>query len=148
MRTLALRDVAAGAGEEIGVSDWLQIDQARVDRFADVTGDHQWIHVDVARAERDIGGPIAHGFLTLSLLPVLSEGLLTLTGVSRSLNYGLDRVRFINPVRVGRRVRVRQKLLAAEPKAGGVQLRNQFTVEIEGEDKPACVAEMLVVHYA
>jgi acyl dehydratase len=147
MRKVSLDEVSGLVGQDVGVSDWVEVDQGRVNGFAEVTGDHQWIHVDVERATREIGGPIAHGFLTLSLIPYLSEGLLEVTGVSRGINYGADKIRFITPVRVGKRIRARQKLLGAEPKAGGLQLRNEFTIEIEGEDKPACVAEMLVVYY-
>ncbi|WP_337185249.1 MaoC family dehydratase [Phenylobacterium sp.] len=148
MTTVSLDRLHELAGREVGVSGWLEIDQKRVDLFAEATGDHQWIHVDVARATREIGGPIAHGYLTLSLIPFLSEGLLQVEGVSRGINYGADKVRLVNMVRVGARVRVRQKLLGAEPKAGGVLMRSEYTVEIEGEPKPACVAEALVVLYA
>jgi acyl dehydratase len=123
------------------------VDQDRVNTFAEATGDHQWIHVDVARATREIGGPIAHGYLTLSLIPLLSAGLLNLKGVTRGINYGSNKVRFTNMVRVGKRVRLRQKLLSAEPKSGGVQLINECTIEIEGEERPACVAETISVVY-
>ncbi len=129
------------------MSDWLEISQERVNKFAEATGDFQWIHVDVERATREIGGPIAHGYLTLSLIPFLSSGLVSLTGVTRGINYGSDKVRFTNMVRVGKRVRLRQKLLAAEAKAGGVQLKYLCTIEIEGEERPACVAETMTVLY-
>lgn len=134
-------------GQEIGVSDWLQIDQDRVNKFADATGDHQWIHVDVERATKEMGGPIAHGFLTLSLIPALAAGLLKVNGVNRGINYGSDKVRFTNMVRVGKRVRLHQKLLGAEPKSGGWQIRMENTIEIEGEDRPALVAESLSLIY-
>jgi acyl dehydratase len=134
-------------GHEVGVSDWVRIDQDRVNTFAEATGDHQWIHVDVERATREIGGPIAHGYLTLSLIPMLSAGLLNLQGVTRGINYGSNKVRFTSMVRVGKRVRLRQKLLSAEPKSGGVQLINECTIEIEGEERPACVAETISVVY-
>lgn len=143
----AIQDLPKLAGQETGVSDWLQITQERVNQFADATGDHQWIHVDVERATKEIGGPIAHGFLTLSLIPHLSAGLMPVSGVTRGINYGSDKVRFTNMVRVGKRVRLRQKLLSAEPKAGGMQIKNECTIEIEGEDRPALVAETITVLY-
>ena len=141
------KDIASHVGEEVGVSDWLEITQERVNQFADATGDHQWIHVDVERATREIGGPIAHGYLTLSLIPFLGARLMRVNGVTRGINYGSDKVRFTNMVRVGKRVRLRQKLLAVEPKAGGLQLKNLCTIEIEGEERPACVAETISVIY-
>ena len=135
-------------GQEVGVSDWLEITQERVNQFAEATGDHQWIHVDVERANREMGGPIAHGYLTLSLIPFLSQGLMPVSGVTRGINYGSDKVRFTNMVRVGKKVRLRQKLLSAEPKSGGMQIKSQCTIEIEGEERPACVAETISVVYA
>ena len=147
MKEIAYADLHKYVGQEIGVSDWVEIDQKRVNTFADATGDHQWIHVDVERATKEIGGPIAHGYLTLSLIPFLGAQILRTTGVTRGINYGSDKVRFTSMVRVGKRVRMRQKLLAAEPKSGGLQLRNECTIEIEGEDRPACVAETLSVIY-
>ena len=147
MREIAYADLPKFVGQEIGVSDWVQIDQQRVNTFADATGDHQWIHIDVERATKEMGGPIAHGYLTLSLIPFLGAGMLPVKGVTRGINYGSDKVRFINMVRVGKRVRMRQKLIGAEPKAGGMQLKNECTIEIEGEDKPACVAETMSIVY-
>jgi acyl dehydratase len=143
MSPVEIKDLDGLVGQEVGVSDWLEITQSRVNEFADATGDHQWIHVDVERATREIGGPIAHGYLTLSLIPHLSAGLLPVKGVTRGINYGSDKVRFTNMVRVGKRIRLRQKLLGVEPKSGGVQLKSQCTLEIEGEERPACVAETL-----
>ena len=140
-------DLVGAEGRALGPTDWLTIDQARVDGFAEVTGDHQWIHVDVERATKEIGGPIAHGYLTLSLIPFLGAGMLPIKGVTRGINYGSDKVRFINMVRVGKRVRMRQKLIGAEAKAGGMQLKNECTIEIEGETKPACIAETISVVY-
>jgi acyl dehydratase len=145
---MELKDLADHVGEEMGVSDWLEITQDRVNKFADATGDHQWIHVDVERATREIGGPIAHGYLTLSLIPFLSAGLMPVSGVTRGINYGSDKVRFTNMVRVGKRVRLRQKLIGVEAKSGGVQIKNQCTIEIEGEERPACVAETISVLFA
>lgn len=147
MREIAFSDIGKYVGQEIGVSDWLTVDQARVNMFADATGDHQWIHVDVPRATKEMGGPIAHGYLTLSLIPFLGAQVMRMTGVARGINYGSDKVRFTNMVRVGKRVRLRQKLLSAEPKSGGVQLRNECTIEIEGEERPACVAETISIVY-
>lgn len=147
MNPVEFKDLPGLVGQETGVSDWLEITQDRVNQFAEATGDHQWIHVDVERATREIGGPIAHGYLTLSLLPFLSQGLLPVKGVSRGINYGSDKVRFMNMVRVGKRVRLRQTLAGVEPKAGGMLIKNEITVEIEGEEKPALRAETLSLLY-
>ena len=147
MREVAYADLPGLIGEEMGVSDWVVVDQNRVNLFADATGDHQWIHIDVERANREMGGPIAHGYLTLSLIPFLGAGIMRVTGVTRGINYGSDKVRFTNMVRVGKRVRMRQKLLAVQPKAGGLQMTSECTIEIEGEDRPACVAETISVLY-
>ena len=136
-------------GKELGVSDWITIDQQRINDFADCTGDHQWIHVDVERAKREspFGSTIAHGYLTLSLLPVMQYDVGTLPdGVKAALNYGSDRVRFITPVKVGSRVRDHITLVGAEDKGGGrMLLTSRHTVEIEGEDKPALVADTLTM---
>src|ERR1044071_1180805 len=131
MNPVEIKDLPGLVGQEVGVSDWVEVSQERVNQFAEATGDHQWIHVDVERANKEIGGPIAHGYLTLSLIPMLGAGLLRVNGVTRGINYGSDKVRFTNMVRVGKRVRMRQKLLSAEPKAGGLQLKNECTIEIE-----------------
>ncbi len=147
MEATELKDLGTLVGQETGVSEWLEISQDRVNKFADATGDHQWIHVDVDRATREIGGPIAHGYLTLSLLPFLSAGLMPVKGVTRGINYGSDKVRFTNMVRVGKRVRLRQKLIGVEPRSGGLQVKNLCTIEIEGEERPACVAETISVLY-
>jgi acyl dehydratase len=148
MRTVAFTDLPALAGQEIGVSQWLEVTQERVDKFAEATGDFQWIHVDVARAGREMGGTIAHGYLILSLIPHLRESVLQVEGMARSLNYGSDKVRFMNMVKVGRRVRLRVKLASAEPKAGGIQAKLECAVEIEGEEKPACIAETISLYLA
>ncbi|MBV9509138.1 MAG: MaoC family dehydratase [Caulobacteraceae bacterium] len=139
------KDLPTLVGKELGTSEWVEITQERVNQFAEATGDHQWIHVDVERATKEMGGTIAHGYLTVSLIPGLD--VLEIEGVTRGLNYGSDKVRFTNMVRVGKRVRLKQKLLAAEPKAGGLQLRNECTIEIEGEERPACVAETITILY-
>ena len=146
-RTIAYADLESLAGQEVGVSDWHTIDQARVNLFADATGDHQWIHVDVEKATKAMGGPLAHGFLTLSLLPMLGAEVLRVDGVTRGINYGSDKVRFTNMVPVGSKVRLRQKCLSVEEKAGGKQMKMEATVEIEGKDRPALVAESITVLY-
>ncbi len=145
-----LADLAALVGQELGTSPWQRIEQPRVDGFADATGDHQWIHVDPARAAAGpFGAPIAHGFLTLSLLPMLSEQAFAVDDVRMGVNYGLNRVRFPAPVRVGSRVRGRFVLRAFDPlDDGGVQLLIESTIELEGSAKPACVAESVTRRYA
>jgi len=137
-------------GEEIGVSDWVEITQERINIFADATGDHQWIHVDVERAKKDMPGgkTIAHGFLTLSLIPMLSQQISHINNVRNGINYGCNKVRFTSPVQAGSKVRARAKLIAADPMdKGGVRLTNQVTIEIEGQDRPACVAETMSIVY-
>jgi acyl dehydratase len=144
----SLEELRAAAGTEIGVSDWVEIDQARVNLFADATGDHQWIHVD---PERAAAGPfkttVAHGYLTLSLLPMLSDGVVTVAGVRMGVNYGLNKVRFPAPLPVGSRVRARFELLSVDDVEGGVQTVARTTVEREGGDKPVCVAETVSRFY-
>ena len=139
--------VAQFVGRELGASDWATVDQDRIDQFAACTGDRQWIHVDVDRARREspFGGPIAHGYLTLSLVAamVMEIGIIP-PDAATGLNYGLDKARFVAPVRAGARVRTRATLAAVEPQAGGrVLLKLQCTLEIDGEPKPALVAEIL-----
>ncbi|MET0552595.1 MAG: MaoC family dehydratase [Vicinamibacteria bacterium] len=140
-----LADLHSLVGQEVAVSDWLDVTQERIDRFAEATGDRQWIHVDRARAARSpMGGTIAHGFLLLSLIPHLFETALRLPPASMTLNYGLDRVRFTSPVRAGQRVRARFALLGLREAAGGaVDIRWTVTIQIEGADKPACIAETI-----
>jgi len=149
MITTAFDDLPKLAGQETGVSDWVTIDQDRINKFADATGDHQWIHVDVERAKTQLPGgkTIAHGYLTLSLIPWLTGDFLNVEGVTRGINYGSNKVRFINMVPVGSRVRARAKLLSAEPKSGGMQMINEVTIEIEGQQRPACVAETISLVY-
>ena len=143
-----LADLAALAGHDIGSSDWLLIDQARINHFAEATGDHQWIHIDPARATAGpFGAPIAHGFLTLSLLPLLFESAFAVDDVRMGVNYGLNRVRFVSPVRVGSRLRGCFKLVSYEPLEGGAQLTVEATIELEGSAKPACVAETVSRRY-
>lgn len=150
MRTFAtLAELAACTGQEVAVSDWITITQQQVNLFAEATGDHQWIHVDVEKATAGpFGGPIAHGFLTLSLLPRFFESSFDITGSRMGVNYGLNKVRFTAPVPVGSRLRGRMKLLATEAIAGdGMQMTWEVTVEREGSAKPVCVAESLVRRY-
>ncbi|NEX92517.1 MaoC family dehydratase [Caulobacter sp. 17J65-9] len=146
-KAVRLEDVPGLVGQELGVSDWFVIDQARIDAFAEVTEDRQWIHVDVDRAKAEIGGTIAHGFLTLSMLSAMTYQILQVEGVSRAINYGFDKVRFLTPVPAGARIRLREKLVAAEPKAGGLAMTRECTVEIEGQAKPALIAEWIGVVY-
>lgn len=148
VRIASLQSLQQRVGEEIAVGEWLTVDQAMIDKFAEATGDRQWIHVDPERAAKGpFGTTVAHGFLTLSLLPALAASALTIEGVRMSVNYGLNRVRFPAPVPVGSRLRARLKLLAYEPIDGGAQLTMQVTMEREGGDKPVCVAESLARRY-
>jgi acyl dehydratase len=147
MRTLDNLDELAGiAGEELGLSDWLEIDQERVDRFAEATGDHQWIHVDPERAASGpFGGTIAHGYLTLSLIPFLGSQVFSLETPGAKLNYGVNKVRFPHPVLVGSRIRSRVTMGDVTDLPAGKQLTLRHVIEIEGQDKPACVAETVVL---
>ena len=142
----SLDEVAAAQGEELGTTDWVTIDQDRVDRFADATGDHQWIHVDVEKAASGpFGGTIAHGYLTLSLVPWLGSQVFALETPGAKLNYGVNKVRFPNPVRVGSRVRNTVSVGDVTDLPSGKQLTLKHVIEIEGQDKPACVAETVVL---
>jgi len=136
-------------GQEVAVSDWITITQEQVNLFAQATGDHQWIHVDVERAKAGpFGAPIAHGFLTLSLLPTFFEAALRIEQTRMGVNYGLNKVRFVAPVPVGSRLRARMKLLACDPiDNNGMQMAWEVTVEREGAAKPVCVAESIARHY-
>jgi acyl dehydratase len=137
-------ELRAAVGRELGTSDWLEITQERVDQFADATGDHQWIHVDPVRAAAGpFGGPIAHGYLTLSLSNALLPEIVEVRGVSMGINYGCGKVRFPAPVPVGSRIRASATLAAVDEVAGGVQTTMVITVEVEGAPKPACVIESL-----
>jgi acyl dehydratase len=141
-----LDELAALSGEELGSSDWLQIDQSRVDAFADATGDHQWIHVDVERAAAGpFGGTIAHGYLTLSLIPFLGAQVFSLETPGAKLNYGVNKVRFPSPVPVGSRIRNHVTMGEVTDLPAGKQLTLRHTIEIEGRPKPGCVAETVVL---
>ena len=148
-KTLQFSTLSDHVGQEVAVSDWLTVTQEQVNQFAQATGDHQWIHVDVEKAKSGpFGGTIAHGFLTLSLLPQFFDASLDFSGSSMGVNYGLNKVRFMSPVRVGSRLRARMKLLSSEAIANdGVQMSWEVTVECEGLAKPVCVAESLVRRY-
>src|SRR3954451_2162550 len=151
MPLASIEDIQAKVGQEVGVSDWILIDQARIDAFAAVTGDHQFIHVDPeAAAKTPFGGTVAHGFLTLSLLSQMAAGVMLVPPTIRmAVNYGFEKIRFIAPVRSGKRVRGRFTLVSAEEKRPGQwQFLHHVTVEIEGEDKPALTAEWIGMIFA
>jgi acyl dehydratase len=144
------QDLLQHVGEELGPSEWLTVTQEMIDKFADATGDHQWIHVDVERARKEMPGgkTIAHGYLTLSLLPRLAPTLMKIEKRRRGLNYGSNRVRFTAPVPAGARVRLRQKLVKVEPvEDNGFRITSEMTMEVEGNTRPAMVAETLGIVY-
>ena len=143
------KDLLQHIGRELGPSEWMTVDQAMIDKFADATGDHQWIHVDVQRARKEMpdGKTIAHGYLTLSLVPRLAATLMRVRKRSRGVNYGSNKVRFIAPVQAGARVRLRQRIANVEDIQGGVRVTSEMTVEIEGQPRPALVAETMGLSY-
>jgi acyl dehydratase len=144
----SLDELRAAVGVQLGWTDWIVVDQSRSDRFAEATGDHQWIHVDPERAAQGpFGTTIAHGFLTLSLIPSLTPRLFSVEGVRMGVNYGLNKVRFPAPVPVGSRLRATAKIAEVSEAGGGVQLVSQVTIEREGGEKPVCVAETVVRFY-
>jgi acyl dehydratase len=148
MPEFTLSDLPRFVGKELGVSSWVTVDQSRIDQFAECSGDRQWIHVDVERAKREspYRAPIAHGYLTLSLVaPLQMEIGAVPTDAGAAFNYGLDKVRFLSPVKAGARVRLRVALIDVEKKGGGVVLKTSNTLEIEGSDKPALIAESLAL---
>ena len=149
MRTITgLAELRSAEGQDLGTSDWHEVTQKDIDTFADVTGDHQWIHIDVDRAkETPFGGTIAHGYYTLSLAPVLSDQIFELRGFAFALNYGLNKVRFPAPLPVGSKVRMHAKLKELADVPGGAQMNVEVTFEREGGDKPVCVAETLARVY-
>ncbi len=150
MFTASLTELEGRIGTELGVSEWVPIDQRRIDLFAEATDDYQWIHTDKERATRELptGKTIAHGYLTLSLIPHLTAGNLKLAGATHAINYGCNKVRFTQMVPVGSRVRARQKLIDVRPRGGGVQVTTEVTIEIEGETRPACVAETMTLIFS
>jgi acyl dehydratase len=144
-----LDQLRSATGEHLGYSDWHLVDQAQINAFADATGDHQWIHVDPERAKAGpFGTTIAHGYLTLSLAPVLTSEILDVKGVSMGVNYGVNKVRFPAPVKVDSKVRAGAELASIEEVPGGVQVVVRLTYEVEGQEKPACVAETVARFYA
>lgn len=150
MREIAtLEELKGLVGQVVAVSDWVEITQQRVNLFAEATGDHQWIHIDVERSKREspFGGTVAHGFLTLSLLPLMMSGSIQMKDIKLAVNYGLNKVRFPAPVPVGSRLRGHMKLLEVEDITGGAQMRWEVTMEREGSQKPVCVAESIARRY-
>jgi acyl dehydratase len=145
----SIDDAKALEGEEVGLSDWIVIDQNRIDEFAEATTDHQWIHVDTERAKRELptGKTIAHGYLTLSLIPALTGKFIEVKNLTRAINFGLNKVRFYTPVPSGARVRARATVLQARMRAGALLLTSEVRIEIENERKPACIAETLGMYF-
>jgi acyl dehydratase len=145
----SIDDARALEGKEVGLSDWVVIDQNRIDQFAEATTDHQWIHVDTERAQRELpnGKTIAHGYLTLALIPALTGNFIEVRNLTRAINFGLNKVRFYTPVPSGARVRARATVLQARQRAGALLLTSEVRIEIENERKPACVAETLGMYF-
>jgi len=145
----SIDDAKALEGQEIGLSDWVVIDQNRIDQFAEATTDYQWIHVDTERAVRELpeGRTIAHGYLTLALIPALTGNFIEVKNLTRAINFGLNKVRFYTPLLTGSRVRARVKVLQARRRAGALLLTSEVRIEIEDERKPACVAETLGMYF-
>ena len=150
MRVISsVEDAKALEGEEVGLSDWVVIDQTRIDQFAEATADYQWIHVDTERAAKELpdGKTIAHGYLTLALIPALTGKFVRVDNLVRAINFGMNKVRFYTPVPAGARVRARAKVLQARRRAGALLLTSEVRIEVEGERKPACVAETLGMYF-
>ena len=145
----SFEEAKALEGTEVGLSDWIEIDQQRIDQFAEATGDFQWIHVDAERAARELpdGRTIAHGYLTLALIPALTSEFVTFENLARAINFGCNKVRFYTMVPVGSRVRARAVVKQARYRAGALHLLSEVRVEVEGERKPACVAETLGMYF-
>ena len=145
------QDLVAHIGKELGPSEWVTVDQAMIDKFAEATGDHQWIHVDVERAKKEMPGgkTIAHGYLTLSLVPRLGATLVKVAKRRRGINYGSNKIRFTNVVPAGSRVRLRSKIAKVEPVPdNGFRITTEVTIEVEGQERPALVAEVMGIQYA
>jgi acyl dehydratase len=145
------KDLKQHIGKTLGPSDWITVDQAMIDKFAEATGDHQWIHVDVERAKKEMPGgkTIAHGYLTLSLLPRLAPTLLKVNKRKRGINYGSNKIRFTNPVPAGSRIRLKQTIKAVEDVPdNGVRITSEMVIEVEGQERPALVAEILGIQYS
>jgi acyl dehydratase len=145
----SIDDARALEGTEVGLSDWTVIDQNRIDQFAEATTDYQWIHVDTERAAREMpdGKTIAHGYLTLALIPALTGNFVHIENLTRAINFGVNKVRFYTPVQVGDRVRARARLVQARRRAGALMLTSEVSIEVEGARKPACVAETLGMYF-
>jgi len=145
----SIEDAKELEGEEVGLSDWVVIDQHRIDQFAEATGDYQWIHVDTERAAKEMpdGKTISHGYLTLALIPALTSKFIEVKNLERAINFGLNKVRFYTPVPVGARLRARAKVLQARRRAGALLLTSEIRIEMEGAKKPACVAETLGMYF-
>ena len=146
-KSVQYADLESLVGETLPPSDWFEVDQARINTFADATGDHQWIHVNEEMAGKMFGSTIAHGYLTLSLIPMFGPQVLRVEGVSRGINYGANKVRFTNMVPVNSKLRMVQTVKEVNEKAGGKQMISECTIEIEGQERPACVAETITVLY-
>jgi len=144
-----IEEAKALVGQEIGVSGWITLEQSRIDKFAAATDDYQWIHTDVERAAREMPGgtTIAHGYLLVSLMPALMDMVVSMPTLERAINYGLNKVRFKNPVPAGSRVRLRSVLLQAQKRAGALQVIIENTLEVEGQERPACVAEVIALYF-
>jgi acyl dehydratase len=150
LHTIAsIEDAKALEGVEVGVSDWVVVDQHRIDQFAEATGDYQWIHVDTERAAKEMpeGKTIAHGYLTIALIPALTGNFVEVQNLERAINFGLNKVRFYTPVPVGVKIRARATVLQARQRAGALLLTSETRLEVEGERKPACVAETLGMYF-
>jgi len=145
----SIEDAKALEGEEVGLSDWVVIDQHRIDQFAEATTDYQWIHVDTERAAKEMpnGKTIAHGYLTLALIPAFTGNFVEVVNLERAINFGLNKVRFLAPVPVGAKLRGRATVLQARRRAGALMLTSEVRIEIEGERKPACIAETLGMYF-
>jgi len=145
----SIEDAKALEGEEVGLSDWIVVDQHRIDQFAEATADYQWIHVDTERAAKEMpnGKTIAHGYLTLALIPALTGDFVEVKNLERAINFGLNKVRFITPVPVGAKLRGRATVMQARRRAGALMLTSEVRIEVEGERKPACIAETLGMYF-
>jgi len=145
MHKIEVSSARSLVGSEIALTDWFVVDQSKIDAFAEVTGDHQWIHVDVARSEEAMGGTIAHGFLLLSILPAMLGTEVEFVGCEAGFNYGVEGLRFVSPVKAGESIRARQTLIAYEDRPSGKLLRSKVSVEVAGKDKPALVVETMAL---
>ncbi|TML60520.1 MAG: MaoC family dehydratase [Actinobacteria bacterium] len=149
MRTIkGIEELKQLAGQELGSGDWHEVTQEQINQFADATGDHQWIHTDVERAKKGpFGGPIAHGYFTLSIIPVLLRDVMSVEGMRMGINYGLNKLRFPAPVPIGSKIRANVKCASVEEVSGGLQGTFDVTVEVDGQDKPGCVAQVIYRYY-